>query len=276
MHPCPYCGESSGLFHTFHAECKQKHDVGVGAMVGTATKAARTGEHLDQLQVELGKIARDSLVKDAEIQAALVSGWEAALDCALADNALTADEEQHLVFYSQKLGLSREDLNRNGAWNRLAMASTLRQILEGKVPPAPTVDGNLPFNFLKTESLIWVCQNVRYLEDRTRRQYVGGYQGMSVRVMKGVYYHAGGFKGHPVESTTRAEVDHGLLAITTKNLYFEGNTKRFRIPYLKVVSFEPYSDGIGVQLDAASAKPQSFITGEGWFVYNAVVNLAKR
>ena len=41
-------------------------------------------------------------------------------------------------------------------------------------------------------------------------------------------------------------------------------------------SFEPYSDGVGVMRDAQTAKPQNFITGGGWFVYNLVTNLAKR
>jgi len=47
------------------------------------------------------------------------------------------------------------------------------------------------------------------------------------------------------------------------------------VPYSKIVSFTPYSDGIGIQRDAASAKPQTFVTGDGWFIYNLVVNLAR-
>ena len=44
---------------------------------------------------------------------------------------------------------------------------------------------------------------------------------------------------------------------------------------IHIVSFEPYSDGLGVMRDAQMAKPQTFITGDGWFVYNLVVNLAQ-
>ena len=43
----------------------------------------------------------------------------------------------------------------------------------------------------------------------------------------------------------------------------------------RIVSFTPYTDGIGVQRDALTAKPQSFVTGDGWFTYNLVTNLAK-
>tara|TARA_R110000868_G_scaffold189695_2_gene433077 strand:+ start:122429 stop:122581 length:153 start_codon:yes stop_codon:yes gene_type:complete len=48
-----------------------------------------------------------------------------------------------------------------------------------------------------------------------------------------------------------------------------------RIKLDKIVSFQPYDDGLGVQRDAATAKPQSFITGDGWFIYNLVMNVAK-
>jgi hypothetical protein len=155
------------------------------------------------------------------------------------------------------------------------MAGALREILEGKVPTRAKVDGNLPFNFLKTESLVWVFHDVRYIESRVSRQYVGGSRGVSVRVMKGVYYRTGTFRGRPVETTETVDLGTGLFAITTKHLYFDGSQKSFRVPYTKIVSFEPFSDGIGIQRDAASAKPQIFVTGNGWFVYNAVVNLAK-
>ncbi|MBE0069320.1 hypothetical protein F3K46_09925 [Thermoanaerobacterium thermosaccharolyticum] len=67
----------------------------------------------------------------------------------------------------------------------------------------------------------------------------------------------------------------GILAVTTKHIYFYGPIRSFRAPYTKIVSFAPYSDGIGIQRDAASAKPQIFLTGDGWFLYNLVINLAR-
>jgi hypothetical protein len=47
------------------------------------------------------------------------------------------------------------------------------------------------------------------------------------------------------------------------------------VAYDKIVSFTPYSDGIGIQRDAQTAKPQVFVTGDGWFTYNLIANLAK-
>jgi hypothetical protein len=97
----------------------------------------------------------------------------------------------------------------------------------------------------------------------------------SVRVAKGLYYRAGAFKGKRVETHETVHADTGLLGITNKHIYFSGSAKSFRIRYDKIVSFEPFSDGIGLHRDAVTAKPQSFVTGDGWFTYNLITNAAQ-
>jgi hypothetical protein len=64
--------------------------------------------------------------------------------------------------------------------------------------------------------------------------------------------------------------------VTDKNIYFTGPRKSLRLPYRKIVSFEPFSDGVGVMRDAATAKPQIFVTGDGWFTYNPSAGRRRR
>ena len=66
------------------------------------------------------------------------------------------------------------------------------------------------------------------------------------------------------------------MGVTSKHIYFHGARKRFRVRYDRIVSFEPYRDGIGIMRDAQTAKPQTFQTGDGWFIYNLVTNLAQQ
>ena len=66
-----------------------------------------------------------------------------------------------------------------------------------------------------------------------------------------------------------------IFKVKNYHPFFAGSSKRFRVAYNKIVTFEPFSDGIGIQRDAASAKPQSFETGDGWFTYNLITNLAQ-
>ena len=172
-------------------------------------------------------------------------------------------------------GFNRDSLNSDPSYVKMVRGAVLRDVMEGHIPERMTIIGNVPFNLQKSEKLVWVFQNVKYYEMRTRRQYVGGYQGFSVRIAKGLYYRAGAFKGHPVETTQMVHVDTGFLGVTTNHIYFSGQSKGFRIKYDKIVSFEPYSDGLGVQKDGQTAKPQVFVTGDGWFTANLIMNLAK-
>jgi hypothetical protein len=70
-------------------------------------------------------------------------------------------------------------------------------------------------------------------------------------------------------------VDTGLLAITNKHIYFSGGEKDLRVPYAKVVAFHPFSNGVGIIRDTSNAKLQIFVTGDGWFTYNLITNLAR-
>lgn len=172
-------------------------------------------------------------------------------------------------------GLSQDELDVRGAYERVAKAVVLREIMNGTIPKSIAIDGELPFNFQKDEKLIWVFKGVDYLEDKVRREYLGRSQGVSLRIAKGVYYRIGSFRGQPVERTERTLVANGLLAITNKHLYFSGGSKGFRIRHDKIVSHMPYSDGFGVVRDALTAKPQVFVTGDGWFTYNLMMNVAR-
>lgn len=56
--------------------------------------------------------------------------------------------------------------------------------------------------------------------------------------------------------------------------YFGGGGRRFRIRYDKLVAIDPYQDGVRVRRDAQTAKPQIFVTGDGWFTFNLLTNVA--
>ena len=99
---------------------------------------------------------------------------------------------------------------------------------------------------------------------------------MSFRLAKGIYYRTSSFQSTPVTTPETIRLDSGYLAITTKHVYFAGERKGFRVPYRKIMAFQPFTDGFGIVRDAANAKPQAFLTGEGWFSYNLVRNLASR
>ena len=145
---------------------------------------------------------------------------------------------------------------------RQRKATILRMLEDDKLPDmSDAFKGYNPFKFQKSEHLIWVFDDVKYLENKIKREIVGRTAGASFRVMKGVSVRTSGSRGTPVETEETIPRGIGPMAITTKHLYFKGE-RSFRIPFGKMVSIEPYSDGVEITRDRANALPEFFIIGE--------------
>ncbi|MEK7231548.1 MAG: hypothetical protein AAB115_05940 [Pseudomonadota bacterium] len=244
-------------------------------MAALVTSAILGGVPVETLKSQLVDTARESYIDEGQITTYLIKGWEVAVEHFLEDSALDADEEKNLVSFMDRLKLSRDALDQNGAFSRVVKAGVIRDLLEGKVPNRIKIAQPLPFNFQKSEQLIWVFSNVDYLEDRAKTKYEGGSHGVSIRIMKGLYYRVGAFKGEAVSRTERLHVDTGLLGVTTKHIYFSGPKKSLRVRHDNIVSLRPYSDGIAIVRDTATAKPQIFVTSDGWFIHNLLTNVAQ-
>ena len=275
MGDCTYCGQPAGFMRRAHSECKSRHDHGKARIV---TLVAQVGSHdsdLKCLTADIKEISSSSYMNREAVRGSLVAGYEQAVERAFSDGLLSEEEEAALSELQAHFSLPQHELDRNGAFMRAAKGAIIRDVLNGIVPQRIQIEGHLPFNLQKSEQLVWVFQNVHYYEVKTKTKFVGGSRGVSVKIARGVYYRTGGFKGERVQTTDTVHADTGLLGVTTKHLYFQGSAKRFRINFNKIVSFEPYSDGIGIQRDAQTAKPQSFVTGDGWFAYNLIANVAQ-
>lgn len=251
------------MLRSAHAACTEKLKVAIAAYLAGQTDLAA-------LEASAGSLnAKGTAGSDA-----FLDSWDGAVVRALDDGVLTAEEELRLTSAAQLFGLGQPELDRRGKYTQIVKAAVLRDVLEGKIPERVKVEG-IGVNLQKSEKIAWVFQGVEYQTLKTYRTYSGVSHGLSIRVMKGVYYRPSVFKGAPSEHSQVVTGGKGPLVLTNKHLYFLGQLKTLRIPYAKVVAFQPYSDGIGLQRDAASAKPEVFKTGDGWFTYNLVTNLAQ-
>lgn len=276
MGDCIYCGKTAGLLNKEHKECRLTHDAGSQHMTALVSSTILQGKPLDTLESELENIARSHFIDASQTRGYLIKGWELAAHLALDDHLLSEEEESRLAALRDRYSLSQEELDRNGAYMRVGKAAVLRDLSEGKMPNRVHIKINLPFVFHEDEQLVWVFQTVGYWELKTRREYVGRSFGVSGRVAKGLYVRSSSFRAHPVETTAMEPLDTGMLAVTDKSMYFGGSVKDFRIPYNKIVTIEGWTtEGIIICRDASTAKPQAFLTGDGWFTANLVSTLAK-
>ena len=274
MGQCVLCGKPAGFLRRRHKDCEIKRVGAIAELTAEVTRCA-AGVVSEEAVRRALQSARDSRVSESDTRQALVRGWEGAVSAALDDGLLDEAEETRLVQLQRFLGLEQAELDQSGSYSKVAKAGALRELMHGSIPSRIRLDGQLAFNFQKSEQLVWAFQEVEYLEDKTRREYVGGSHGVSLRIAKGVYYRVGAFRGTAIDRTERQTIDRGTLAVTTKHLYFGGASKSFRIRHDKIVSYMPFGDGVGVVRDAASAKPQIFVTGDGWFTYNLIANVAR-
>jgi hypothetical protein len=273
---CKFCGKKAGLFKSIHEECKTANSNGKLAVIEKVSQALSTMTDFSNLNAEIKSISETTYITNEETSYLYCLGFDKAVDSILDDGIISPEENKRLENFQRQLNLGQDDLNLNGSYNRIVQAEILKDILEGKpLKSKVTIIGNLPFLLQNDESILWLFQNVEFQEQRTKTTYQGKSQGISIKIAKGLYYRTGSFKGNPISSEQMTILGNGMLALTNKNLYFASETKNLKTPYNKIISITPYSDGIGLQKDGASAKPQIFKGIDGWFTYNLISNLSK-
>lgn len=248
-------------------------DQAVRERLGAEAQRAAVANEAGRLDAFASSLGAAELTADERRQLA-IDAWETAVERALEDGVLSLDEEGALIRYLRRFDLCPADVNGNGAHRSMIEAAMIREAAEGLVPDR-LGEVQVPFNLMKSERLVWVIDDVDYLETRVRRERRGSSHGLSIRIARGVYYRPGMFRSRPIEWEETVHEDTGLFGVTTKHIYFHGGRRRFRVRLDRIVSFEPYDDGIGIMRDAQTARPQTFRTGDGWFAYNLVTNVAR-
>ena len=103
----------------------------------------------------------------------------------------------------------------------------------------------------KAEKVLWCFKNVKHYQLGTHSEWVGRSAGVSFRVAKGIRVRTGGSRGHKV---SRSQMDYkgkGDLVLTTQGFTFVGAADAARIPLSRILAFQTYSDGFGLQTDYA-------------------------
>jgi hypothetical protein len=274
MSKCKYCGEDSGFLSNYHNFCQEKYNEGLQKINGILKTAIFGYTDFSSARREIESIKIGSFIGDGNLRDVITQALLDGVEEALSDHLLTQEEEEILLSYMRYFNIDRDQTQTNDAYTKIVKAAILREVFEGKIPSRVKVEGHLPIVFEKNESIIWIIKNVNYLTQKTSTHIEGKYQGVSIRVVKGLYYRLGKSKGYPVSTTETIDEGQGLLIITNKNLFFVGVNRPVKIPYRKILSIHPFDDGIGIELDAKNSKPQFIKLDDVWYGYNLIYNLA--
>jgi hypothetical protein len=272
MAKCKYCGRDAGFLSSSHKECAALATQTMTYFTDLALHVLRHGGLKEEVKQALEKAARDANLNSAQQEQAALDAVASSLELVLEDGIVTPEEESHLLTVVNAVNLPMARIQQLPVWSQMIKSLVLADILNGVVPTRCT-SNLLHIVLQKGESVIWVFNGVQLHEMRTKRGYVGGSVGVSVRVMKGVYLRTSSFRGHPVETTHAVHLGMGSFIITNKHVFFQGPAGVVKMAVKKIVAVEPYTDGIMIQLDGVSAKPRIFEGLDGLFAYNVITNL---
>jgi hypothetical protein len=271
MGDCVFCGQPAGLFRKEHEECRRGRDEIARRIPEFIVRAYDDPIALPRLRELVYALADRYHLKPHELDTAVRAAIDSLIVTVLSDHLLTAHEEDRIAQLSRTFGLGANELGDGG--RRLVKAAILRDIDEGRTPERVTINGAAPFLLGKGESIVWKFDAVTYSQLATKTQYVGGSQGVSVRLMRGVYYRVGAFKGERVETKQLKQQGIGSLWLTTDAVYFVSDIGVTKIALSKIIAVQAYSDGIAVSRSTAGAKPQVFQLDDPEFAANLIVRL---
>jgi len=104
-----------------------------------------------------------------------------------------------------------------------------------------------PVVLKRGEELRVVLPNISLIEPRSVRTGRAFYGGPSIRVAKGIRLRTGMVKGRGESHEELRNIDQGILTLTTKRLIFSGEKNSLTIALTKIVSMEPFKDGVAIR-----------------------------
>lgn len=233
-------------------------------------------ESIDMPKVEkrLGVVERVLPLTSSQREEVGMRVLDKAANKYLANGLLSDQEQRDIEDFARYLALPINNLPasyQGSSLEKIAQCTVLKQIQRGQMPPSMPISA--PIMLGAGETVIWAHQNVKLFQEKIEKEWVGRNRGFSFRVMKGVYYRTGGSRGHAVEHSTMQQEGIGSLIFTNKNLIFYSPNKSIKVPYKKILSLVPYSDGVEIQRDGANAKRLTFQGFDSWFMVNLMSNI---
>jgi hypothetical protein len=215
----------------------------VGGSDPTQTRELVAKLERDGKLASLGKRERRKLGEQAFIEYA---------NNALADDHLTADEEDALSALAEAVGFEQDDFQRHGLYTKLQVA----KINDGRLPTVAS-----PNLMTKRGEIVHLETSAALMKEVALREWRGGSQGVSFRIAKGVRYRVGATRGHVVTVGTQLQIaDTGLLAITNQRVAFLGSRKTVDMPYSKLIGMQQYTDAISFSLSNRQNAPLIKVT----------------
>jgi hypothetical protein len=182
-----------------------------------------------------------------------VKTYEALVSFVIEQGKLTDENERAISNAKRIMQLSNTDGDVGDFEHYLQRQKLIVAIQQGQLP---AIESPVPLQ--KNETAHFCFDRVYFLQDRAKREYVGGSSGVSFRVARGVYYHVGSHRGQSISHFELTPIGKGQLILTSMRLIFSGETS-FSIPLGKILHFEPFTDAFAVTKDSTAQNNKPFV-----------------
>jgi len=184
--------------------------------------------------------ANESLaaLKHDERTALTDKAFNAYAENVLADDILTADEEEHFGTVGTTLGYPPETL-------QARHPDLLSRLVVAKVNDGRLAEVEEPHVIRKRGEVVHLETGAELLKEVALREFRAGTQGLSFPIAKGVRYRVGGLRGRVVTVGSEMQVqDSGVFSVTSQRVAYLGSSKSSEILFTKLMGLEVFTDGL--------------------------------
>ena len=246
----PMLGRLTGasLCRSCDAEAKQARQTATEDYNQLLSQLTNAPERVAELQPLLSPVAERADLRGEQLTQLHYTALESLLERALDDDHLTADEEERINDIVNALDIASTFWTRFATWKPRVFVARCN---DGRLPVLPS-----PSIMLKKEEVAHMETDAALMKEVVHREYVGGYSGMSFRVMKGVRFHTGGTRGKSVVTGTSLEVaDTGTLTVTSQRAVYTGARQTIEMAYAKLLNLNVFDDGVRFHLSNRKNPP---------------------
>lgn len=197
---------------------------------------------------EIGRLGKKLSLSAGEVDTIIAKSatevYEAAVLVCVEDGRLDNAEQQGLCKLATDVGLNPDTVRISPQLEERLKYLAMLNELDNSYLPTVHAPGIV---LQKAEVAHWQAGAQMLVSKTVTTGYTGSSSsGISIRVMKGVNYRIGSSRSRPIRQQVTQRIS-GTLVITSKRALFNGTGKSFSITFGSLLSFDPYSDGIGLQ-----------------------------
>lgn len=269
---CLYCGRKIYWFSNVHGRCAENAQKGYSRLVAEVAAAVNADKSFADARPALDRIVAEHNVLSHQIHNAVKEGWANAAEQIGLIEPLNTHRHSTMMHFYQEAGIPAKEIAATDGFKTAAFSMMLWFVMTGK--PIPSEHPH-PFNLDKGEIPLAFFGSVVYSHKIGIRAYGQINPGTSIQFAHGRYYPYSSFMAERADTRMLKEIDYGGMLVTTNNIYFGGEYKRFRIPYEQLVSLRPYWDSLEIFRDTTSAQCELFSVVNawpacGWVLFNLV------